>query len=127
MFAQSKIVPVTGGFHVWTRRVGDSPVKMLLLHGGPGMTHEYLESFQDYLPNDGVEIYFYVQLGSYFSDQPNDPSLWNIDRFREEVENVRRELGLENFYLLGQSWGGFLGIEYALKYQSALKGLILSN
>lgn len=127
MFAQSKIVPISGGFHVWTRRVGDSPIKLLLLHGGPGMTHEYMESFQDYLPQEGIEIYFYDQLGSYHSDQPNDPSLWNMERFREEVEEVRQYLELDDCYLLGSSWGGFLGIEYALKYQSNLKGLILSN
>lgn len=127
MFAQSKIIPITDNFNVWTRRVGDSSIKMLLLHVGPGMTHEYLESFQDYLPNEGIEIYFYDQLGSYYSDQPDDPSLWNVDRFREEVEEVRQKLNLEDFYLLGQSWGGFLAIEYALKYQSNLKGLVLSN
>lgn len=127
MFAQSKIIPISGGYHVWTRRVGDSPIKLLLLHGGPGMTHEYLESFEDYLPNDGIEIYFYDQLGSYFSDQPDDPSLWNVDRFREEVEEVRQKLELDDFYLLGSSWGGFLAIEYAIKYQASIKGLILSN
>src|SRR5690625_280766 len=127
MNAQTKIVPIGDGLHVWTRKDGDSPIKMLLLHGGPGSTHEYLESFQDYLPQEGIEIYFYDQLGSYHSDQPDDPSLWKMDRFREEVEEVRKKLGLDDFYLLGSSWGGFLGIEYALKYQSALKGLILSN
>lgn len=127
MKAQSRIIPIGDGFHVWTRRVGNSPIKMLLLHGGPGMTHEYLESFEDYLPDNGIEIYFYDQLGSYFSDQPDDPSLWNVDRFREEVEEVRKQLNLENFYLLGSSWGGFLAIEYAIKYQRSLKGLILSN
>ncbi|HLR43323.1 MAG TPA: proline iminopeptidase-family hydrolase [Pseudogracilibacillus sp.] len=127
MKAQSKIISLDNGYHVWTRKVGDSPVKLLLLHGGPGMTHEYLESFADYLPDEGIEIYFYDQLGSYYSDQPDDPSLWNVDRFREEVEEVRQKLGLEDFYLLGSSWGGFLAIEYALKYQEHLKGLILSN
>src|SRR5699024_10987206 len=90
-------------------------------------THEYLESFQDYLPDQGIEIYFYDQLGSYFSDQPDDPSLWNVDRFREEVEEVRQKLGLDDFYLLCSSWGGFLSIEYAVKYQSHLKGLRLTN
>src|SRR5699024_846085 len=95
--------------------------------GGPCMTHEYIASFQDYLPTQGSEIYFYDHLGSYFSDQPDDPYLWNVDRFREEVEEVRQKLGLDEFYLLGSSWGGFLAIEYAVKYQSHLKGLILSN
>lgn len=123
----SKIIPIQGGFHVWTRKVGESPIKMLLLHGGPGATHEYLEIFEQYLPPNGVEIYFYDQLGSYFSDQPDDPSLWNVERFREEVEEVRQKLGLEDFYLFGSSWGGFLAIEYALQYPAALKGLIISN
>ncbi len=124
--AQSKIIPISGGFHVWTRKVGKSPIKILLLHGGPGCTHEYLEPFEEYL-SDEFEIYFYDQLGSYYSDQPNDPSLWTIERFREELEEVRQHLDLENFYLYGNSWGGMLGIEYALKYQVALKGLIISN
>lgn len=125
--AASKIVPISGGFHVWTRRIGESPIKMLLLHGGPGSTHEYLKIFEDHLPPSGIEIYFYDQLGSYYSDQPNDVSLWNVERFREEVEEVRKYLGLDGFYLCGQSWGGFLAIEYALKYQDALKGLVISN
>lgn len=123
----SKIISLSNGFHVWTRKVGDSPIKILLLHGGPGATHEYLEIFEQYLPPEGVEIYFYDQLGSYFSDQPKDVNLWDVDRFRDEVEEVRRSLGLESFYLYGSSWGGMLSIEYALKYQSSLKGLIISN
>ena len=127
MSSASKIIPIHGGFHVWTRKIGDSPVKMLLLHGGPGATHEYLESFEQYLPPANIEIYFYDQLGSFYSDQPNDVSLWNVERFREEVEEVRQYLDLDQFYLCGQSWGGFLAIEYALKYQVALKGLIISN
>src|SRR4029077_5828123 len=69
----------------------------------------------------------YDQLGSAYSDQPDDASLWTIDRFREEVGQVRAGLGLENFYLLGHSWGGMLGIEYALKYQKHLKGFVLSS
>ncbi|WP_231877764.1 proline iminopeptidase-family hydrolase [Ferroacidibacillus organovorans] len=112
---------------MWTRQVGESPIKLLLLHGGPGFNHEYLECFADFLPPEGVELYFYDQLGSYFSDQPDDSSLWIDTRFREEVEQVRSFLGLESFYLCGQSWGGYLAIEYALKYPSHLKGLVISN
>ncbi|RIV28805.1 alpha/beta fold hydrolase [Alicyclobacillaceae bacterium I2511] len=123
----SRIVPLTDGHHVWTRRVGESKTKMLLLHGGPGFNHEYLETFADHLPQHGVELYFYDQLGSYFSDQPDNPSLWNVDRFREEVEQVRSFLGLDSFYLCGQSWGGMLAIEYALHYPNAIKGLVISN
>ena len=127
MRGKTQIVPISGGYNVWTRKIGDSPIKILLLHGGPGSTHEYLESFQDYLPQEGIEIYFYDQLGSYHSDQPSDPSLWDVDRFCQEVEEVRTFLGLDQFYLFGSSWGGFLGIEYALRYQQNLKGLIISN
>ena len=74
-------------------------------------------------------IYYYDQLGSFYSDQPSDTSLWNLPRFVEEVEQVRQALGLDkdNFFLLGHSWGGILAIEYALKYQQHLKGLIISN
>src|SRR5699024_11742748 len=98
MYEQSKIINLDNGFNVWTRKVGESSIKLLLLHGGPGMTHEYLESFQDYLPDQGIEIYFYDQLGSYFSDQLDDPSLCNVDRFREEVEEVGQKLGLDDIY-----------------------------
>ncbi len=119
-----------GTFHVWTKRVGNNPrVKVLLLHGGPGFTHEYLECFDSYFPREGFEYYYYDQLGSYYSDQPDDSSLWDTARFVEEVEQVRQALGLdrENFYLLGHSWGGILAMEYALEYQDHLKALIISN
>lgn len=129
----ARLIPVStpkGTFRVWTKRVGNNPtIKVLLLHGGPGMTHEYFEAADSYFPGAGIEYYYYDQLGSYYSDQPKDSSLWNTARFVEEVEQVRQALGLgpENFYLLGQSWGGILAMEYALKYQQHLKGLIISN
>jgi len=119
-----------GDFKVWTKRVGNNPtMKVLLLHGGPGMTHEIYECFDGYFPQEHIEYYYYDQLGSYYSDQPDDKSLWDLPRFVEEVEQVRQALGLnkDNFYLFGQSWGGILGMEYALKYQQHLKGLIISN
>ena len=119
-----------GPFEVWTKRVGNNPdLKMLLLHGGPGATHEYLEACDSYLPAAGVEYYYYDQLGSTFSDQPDEPSLWEVDRFVDEVEQVRRQLGLSrrNFVLYGQSWGGLLAIEYALSHQEHLRGLVISN
>jgi proline iminopeptidase len=119
-----------GDHHVWVKRIGNNPdLKVLLLHGGPGSTHEYLEACDSYLPAAGAEYYYYDQLGSGFSDQPDEPSLWELDRFVEEVEQVRRALGLsrDNFVLYGQSWGGILAIEYALKYQQHLRGLVISN
>ncbi|WP_460218667.1 proline iminopeptidase-family hydrolase [Psychroserpens sp. MEBiC05023] len=128
-----RLIPITtpkGQFNVWTKRVGNNPtMKVLLLHGGPGMTHEIYECFDGYFPQENIEYYYYDQLGSYYSDQPKDISLWDLDRFVEEVEQVRIALGLNkyNFYLYGQSWGGILGMQYALKYQENLKGLIISN
>ncbi len=128
-----RMIPIetpVGKFKVWTKRVGNNPTKkVLLLHGGPGMTHEIYESFDGYFPQEQIEYYYYDQLGSYYSDQPKDLSLWDLDRFVEEVEQVRQALGLtkDNFYLYGQSWGGILASSYALKYQEHLKGLIISN
>jgi proline iminopeptidase len=128
-----KMITITtpvGKFKVWTKRIGTNPtVKVLLLHGGPAMTHEYMECFESFLPKEGYEMIEYDQLGSYYSDQPRDSSLWTTPRFVEEVEQVRKALNLDksNFYLLGNSWGGILAIDYALKYQANLKGLIISN
>lgn len=128
-----KLVPIVtpkGEFRVWTKRIGNNPaVKVLLLHGGPGATHEYFEACDSYFPAAGIEYYFYDQLGSTYSDQPDDPDLWEIPRFVDEVEQVRQALGLDrtNLYLFGHSWGGALAIEYALKYGQHLKALIISN
>ena len=119
-----------GDFKVWTKRVGNNPkAKVLLLHGGPAATHEYWEACDSYLPAAGIEYFYYDQLGSAYSDQPDDPDLWEIERFVDEVEQVRRGLGLnrDNFYLVGHSWGGVLAIEYALRLQQHLKGLVISN
>ena len=119
-----------GTFHVWVKRIGNNPrLRVLLLHGGPGSTHEYLEACDSFLPAAEVEYYYYDQLGSGFSDQPDEPSLWELDRFVDEVEQVRQALGLDrdSFVLYGQSWGGILGIEYALAHQQHLRGLVISN
>jgi proline iminopeptidase len=129
----SRMVPIetpSGTFRVWTKRVGTDPdLKVLLLHGGPGSSDELFESFDVWFPREGIEYYFYDQLGSFRSDQPDDPSLWDVARFVDEVEQVRRALQLDasNFVLLGQSWGGILAMEYAVHHQQQLKGLVISN
>jgi proline iminopeptidase len=129
-----RLISVTtpkGSFKVWTKRIGNNPrIKLLLLHGGPGVTHEYFEAFDSYLPAEGIEYYYYDQLGSYYSDQPEmSDDMLALPRFVNEVEQVRQALGLDkdSFYLLGQSWGGILAIEYALQHQDHLKGLVISN
>jgi hypothetical protein len=85
-----------GRFEVWTKRVGNNPsLRLLLLHGGPGCTHEYFEAADSWLPAAGVEYYYYDQLGSGRSDIPTDESLWDLPRFVDEVEQVRLALGLD--------------------------------
>ncbi len=128
-----KVIPIEtakGKMNVWTKSFGNNPtIKLLLLNGGPGATHEYFECFESFLPAEGIEFIYYDQLGCGNSDNPKDTSMWDLPRYVEEVEAVRKALALgkENFYLLGHSWGGILALEYALKYQEHLKGLIISN
>ncbi|WP_445457843.1 proline iminopeptidase-family hydrolase [Flavobacterium sp. HNIBRBA15423] len=128
-----KMIPITTNdttFHVWTKRIGNNPkIKVLLLNGGPGCTHEYFECFENFLPAEEIEFIYYDQLGCGNSDNPNDTLYWDLPRYVEEVEQVRKALNLnkDNFYILGHSWGGILAMEYALKYQNNMKGLIISN
>ena len=129
----ARMIPIKtpkGEFRVWTKRVGNNPkIKVLLLHGGPAATHEYFEVLDSFFPGESIEYYYYDQLGSFYSDQPDIDSLYELPRFVDEVEQVRVALGLDkdNFYLLGHSWGGILAMEYALAHQDHLKGLIISN
>ena len=128
-----QVIPIStpkGKFNVWTKRIGNNPkIKLLLLTGGPGLSHEYMECMESFLPAEGIEFIYYDQLGTGHSDNPKDTAMWDLPRFVEEVEQVRQALHLDkdNFYVLGHSWGGILAMEYALKYQQNLKGLIISN
>ncbi|WP_454804266.1 proline iminopeptidase-family hydrolase [Mucilaginibacter phyllosphaerae] len=123
----NRLISVDGKYKVWTKKVGNGKIKVLLLHGGPGFSHDYMECFDDFLPKEGMEIYYYDQLGCGNSDAPADTSLWNIHRYVEEVEQVRKGLGLDDFYIVGHSWGTLLAMEYLDKYQSHVKGVVFSN
>jgi proline iminopeptidase len=83
--------------------------------------------FRGLSAEEGIRFYYYDQLGVGNSDQPDDVSLWTVERYRNEVEQVRKGLGLERFYLYGSSWGGMLAIEYALTHPGHLKALIISD
>lgn len=128
-----KMIPIktaAGTFRVWTKRFGNNPrIKILLLHGGPAAGHEYMECFESFFPREGFEFYEYDQLGAPYSDQPEDSSLWTVDRYVDEVEQVRKAIHADssNFYVLGNSWGGILAMEYALKYQQHLKAMIVAD
>lgn len=118
------LVDVTGG-RVWYRLVGEGGVPLLCLHGGPGMPHDYLLPLER-LSSERVVV-FYDQLGCGQSERPEDKSLWRLDRFVDEVEQVRRELALETFHLLGHSWGGALALSYASIRPRGLASLVLAS
>lgn len=128
-----RMIPIStpkGPHKVWTKRVGNNPkLKLLLLTGGPGFSHAYLEVMDSFLPAEGVEYYHYDQLETGNSDRPDDDSLWTVARYVDEVDQVRRAIGGNkgNFCLLGHSWGGIVAMEYALAHQDQLKCLIISN
>src|SRR5712691_3759021 len=130
MHEQEGFIPVTGEYRVWYRIVGGGAaqenIPLLALHGGPGAGHDYLENLAA-LASDTRRVILYDQLGCGRSDQPDDTSLWSVDRFVEELAILRRELGLDKVHLLGQSWGGMLAIEYALTQPDGLVSLILAS
>jgi proline iminopeptidase len=123
----AKYIRLENGYHIWTKSIGNGPTPILVIHGGPGGDHEYLKILSKNIPLDKYRIIYYDQLGSYLSSRPDDPCLWNIPRFADEVEEVRKALKLDNFVLYGHSWGALLTIEYALKHSDHLKGAIISN
>jgi proline-specific peptidase len=114
-----------GGYQIWYRRAGHGGIPLLTLHGGPGCGHDYLEPLER-LATDRSVI-FYDQLGCGKSDQPDDRSLWRIERFVAEVDAVRQVLGLDQIHLLGHSWGGWLAIEYMLSHPQGVASLILAS
>jgi proline iminopeptidase len=125
--AGARTIRIDGRYDVWVKQVGTGHIPVLTLHGGPGMSHYYLECFEEFLPRDEFRFWYYDQLGCGFSERPDDPTLWTVERYTEEVEQVRRALGLARFVLFGHSWGGFLAMEYALRYQQHLAALVVSN
>lgn len=130
MHEHSGYIPVVNGHRVWYRIVGggskhETP-PLLVLHGGPGCPHDYLENLS-LLASTQRRVIFYDQLGCGRSDQPDDTSLWTVARFTDEIGIVRAALGLERVHLLGQSCGGMLGIEYAIRRPVGLLSLILAD
>ena len=115
------------GYDVVTYSYGAGDEVVFLLNGGPGLPSTYLREPMLRLLDDGYRVVTYDQLGTGASDRPSDPALWTITRYVAEVETVRRALSLGSVHLLGHSWGGWLGIEYALTHLDALKTLTLSN
>ena len=99
---------------------------LLCLHGGPGGTHLPLEGLGQ-LSEQGRRVVYYDQLGSGDSDRPDDPSLWTVETYVEQLRSVRDGLGLDEVHLFGTSWGGMLALEYAFTEPPGLKSLILNS
>jgi proline-specific peptidase len=121
-------IAVPGGqVAYWVLGDGQSGrLPLLTLHGGPGLTHNYLEALADLA--DERQVIFFDQLGCGESDRPGDTSLWTVERAVAEVDSVRSALGLGRFHLFGNSWGGWLALSYALAHPgSGMTGLILSS
>ena len=122
-----KMIPIEtslGTFQVWTKRIGNHPTKkLLLLHGGPGATHEYFESADSYFPGESIEYYYYDQLGSGNSDPSEQKELWSIEHYVEEVEQVRTALDLSADNMVPLLTGfltaaitGYLALQLLLKF-----------
>ncbi len=127
-----KKIFINNKFWVWTQKIGDGKINVLLLHGGPGQTHEYFEIFSKFLPAEGITIYYYDQFGSYYSQTPtqqqlDDTSLWKISRYVDEVEQVRKGLRLKKLFVYGHSYGALLALAYTCKYPNHVQGLIFSD
>jgi len=124
--AEERRVEVTGG-SVWTARLGpDEGTPALLLHGGPGAASDYMHPLAERLA-DHRPVVVYDQLGCGRSDIPDDTSLWTVDRSVAEIDQVRAALGLERCHLLGQSWGGWLAIEYMARGTRGVERLVLAS
>lgn len=133
----TKIITLDNGYHLWTHTSGKGHIHLLAMHGGPGGVPEYWEDAAQQLKKQGldVQVTMYDQLGSWYSDTPDlsNPKIakkvLTYKYFLDEIDEVRAKLGLDNFYLIGQSWGGLMVQEYAAhpEYQKHLKGAIISS
>lgn len=117
---------VQGG-RIWYKVINSDRKKtpLVIVHGGPGGTHDYLESIGELSAERPV--IFYDQLGGGNSERPEDESLYNINRFADELDTLLNVLGFDSYNLLGFSWGTMLIIEYMLSCRGNIKSLILSS
>lgn len=122
---QSGFVDVNG-FKLFYRIFGTGANILLCLHGGPGGIHDYLLPLGK-LGDDRIKVVLYDQLGCGKSERPPDTSRYTIEHGAEDVEGLRRALDLGSINLFGNSYGGALALQYALKYQRNLKKLVVSS
>jgi proline iminopeptidase len=120
-------VKLKSGHEVVTYSIGEGKNVILCANGGPGLPCDYIRDSHYVMAKQGFRVVTWDQLGCGQSERPNNSALWTVERYVEEVEDIRIALGLGKIHFLGQSWGTWLGIEYALKYQCNLKSLVLAN
>lgn len=108
-------------------RSGEGGVPLLIVHGGPGVPCSYVYGGHAHYADHGFDVVSWDQLGCGRSDRPDDPTLWTVPRFVDEVEAVREQLGWDRFLLLGNSWGGMLGLEYCLAHGDRVRAFVFGN
>ena len=133
MLVSTRTVPVLG-HGTWvrvstpeTRAAGTTP--LIVLHGGPGMAHDYVRNIAELADETGRLVVHYDQLGcgrsTHLPDAPSD--FWTPELFVDEFHAVIADLGIESYHLLGQSWGGMLGAEIAVRRPAGLRSLSICN
>lgn len=130
MTTREETLTLSSGHTLWTKQFDDTlgntgQTPLLALHGGPGAGHDYLEPLTTLA--DMRPVILYDQLGCGKSDQPDDKTLWTIDRFVAEIDEVRAQLHLDTVHLYGHSWGGWLGLEYLLSNPTGVQSLTLAS
>lgn len=121
-----------GDYKTWYRITGDlasGKPPLIVAHGGPGCTHDYVDSFKD-IAATGRAVIHYDQVGNgkstHLPEKGGD--FWTVAFFRAELHNLIDHLGIRGAYcLLGQSWGGMLAAEFAVEDPAGLKALIIAN
>ncbi|ADE84847.1 proline iminopeptidase-family hydrolase [Rhodobacter capsulatus] len=122
-----------GAWQTWYRVTGDltnGKLPLVIAHGGPGCTHDYVDSFKGITALDGRAVIHYDQLGNGNSTHlpEKGPAFWTVKLFLAELDNLLAHLGIADRYaLLGQSWGGMLGGEHAVRRPKGLKAIIFAN
>ena len=122
-----QLIKIDSVNRVWTKKLGSGKIKVLLIPGGPGYSHQSFYPMGETFPAEGIEIYFYDPIDVGLSDRTGDTTKWNINSYVEHIETIRKALKLDRFYILGVSFGGAVAMEYAYKYPDQLNGLIVSN
>lgn len=126
-FAVEGRIDVTGG-EIWYGLCGDrsgTKTPLIIIHGGPGMSHDYLYPLRRLA--DDRAVVFYDQLDAGKSDRPNDPNNWKVERFLDEIDRIRNALDLQTVSVFGNSWGGTLAAAYAARNPQGLKRAVLSS